>query len=233
MGSAKAAMSQLFTWRGELSCADCTLPSTTKHVALALSLYMSERGDSAFPGATRLAGDTGLNVRTVRLALQRLVDDGWLELLERGGCKGKARHANRYRATIPNGGATITRDPRSPVSDTCLVPVIHDHPKSSSTTTENPSSSSSSSRPQATSTEEENLSAVLQTIAEHRAANTTSTIKNRTAWLAKAVRNLRDDGTADRARDILARFDARPEQIAAYLEGETRALAYATRIEPS
>lgn len=86
----------LFSWRSAICQSD--LPSTTRHVALTLSLYMSERGDSAYPGAERLASDTGLTVRCVRQHLKTLEDRGWLVCRVRGGGAGKA---TEYAATIP------------------------------------------------------------------------------------------------------------------------------------
>ncbi len=99
MARAVSIMKPLFTWRSALC--DSDMPPVTRHVALSLSLYMSERGDSAFPGAERLAHDTGHHVSTVRRALKDLVAEGWLELVEAGGMKGEKRHANVYRATVP------------------------------------------------------------------------------------------------------------------------------------
>lgn len=117
-------MKPLFTWRSAIS--DSELPSVTRHVALALSLYMSERGDSAFPGATRLSRDTGLSVRAVRTHLSGLVEAGWLVLDHRGGQRGEARTANTYRAVIPNGGTTVTGEPESPVNVETLTPAPDD-----------------------------------------------------------------------------------------------------------
>jgi hypothetical protein len=86
----------LFSWRSAICQSD--LASTTRHVALTLSLYMSERGDSAYPGAERLASDTGLTVRCVRQHLKTLEERGWLVCRVRGGGAGKA---TEYAATIP------------------------------------------------------------------------------------------------------------------------------------
>lgn len=84
------------TWRSAVC--DSDLPSVTRHVALTLSVYMSERGDSAFPGAARLARDTGLSERCVRQHLGVLTAAGWLELTKRGGGR---KCANVYRAAVP------------------------------------------------------------------------------------------------------------------------------------
>ena len=85
----------LFSWRSALMGSN--LSGMTKYVALALSLYMSERGDSAFPGATRLARDMSMTDRFVRNHLAALVDKGWLTVKEGGG-RGRA---NSYEASIP------------------------------------------------------------------------------------------------------------------------------------
>ena len=89
----------LFTWRSAI--AESTLPSTTRHVAVALSLYMSERGDSAHPGPARLAQDTGLHLSTVKEKLADLERLGWVRCISRGGRRGEQRRANEYVATFP------------------------------------------------------------------------------------------------------------------------------------
>lgn len=96
----RATLSPLFTWRGAI-CDSILLPSTTRLVALVVSLHMNERGGSAFPGAALLASETGLSERAVRDHLKLLVDEGWLHLVERGGLRGERRRANAYQATIP------------------------------------------------------------------------------------------------------------------------------------
>lgn len=95
----------LLTWRS--SICDSDLPSTTRLVALALSLYMNERGGSAFPGADKLAKATGLTDRAVRDHLHKLVDTGWLVLVERGGVRGEVRRANHYRASTPEPPSVV------------------------------------------------------------------------------------------------------------------------------
>ena len=95
------SLAPLYTWRTAI----CTsgLDPTTRHVGLTLSLYMNERGGSAFPGALRLAGDTGLTERTVRDHLRSLVESGWLEILTPGGGR---KRANEYAARFPETGNT-------------------------------------------------------------------------------------------------------------------------------
>lgn len=96
-------LSQLFTWRSALC--DSDLHPTTRHVALTLSLHMSERGDSAHPGGRLLAAETGLTQKTVYEHLQRLEDAGWLVVLEEGtrgpSRRGEKRLATKYAAAFP------------------------------------------------------------------------------------------------------------------------------------
>lgn len=141
------ALKPLFTWRSAI--ADSDLPPTTRHCLLALSTYMNERGGSAFPGASLLAHDTGLHLRTVRGALSDAVARGWLEVVEKGGApKDGPRRASVYRACVP---ANVTES----VSDldwwsettggpdctdqwsSLPGPVVHDHPISSLISPEN------------------------------------------------------------------------------------------------
>lgn len=70
-------LSPLFTWRSAICQSE--LPATTRHVALTLSLHMSELGDSCYPSQSRLAEETGLARRTVNRHLSKLDGDGWLE----------------------------------------------------------------------------------------------------------------------------------------------------------
>lgn len=121
----------LYSWRSAIL--DSELAPMARFVALALSTYMSERGDSAFPGAVRLARDTGLSERAVRRYLGVLVRAGWLDLVAAGGRRGEKRRANEYRALIPDPPlplhniqgypcTTVTREPESPVTLTTATP---------------------------------------------------------------------------------------------------------------
>ena len=114
----------LFSWRAAIC--DSDLSSTTRHVALTLSLHMNERGSSAWPGPTRLARETGLNVSTVKERLRELERTGWLRCVSRGGLKGETRRANEYEAALPEPalfpqpGAVGTRCPEDPVPSASL-----------------------------------------------------------------------------------------------------------------
>jgi DNA-binding transcriptional ArsR family regulator len=86
-----------------ISSADSNLEPPSRHVALALSLYMSERGDSAWPSVARLAADTGLSLRTVQTHLGKLTEAGWLTSTPRHKADG-SRTSNLYTATVPGDG---------------------------------------------------------------------------------------------------------------------------------
>lgn len=127
-----ANIAPLFTWRSAI--ADSQLPAATRHVALALSLYMNERGGSAHPGPTLLAHDTGLHLSTVKAKLAELERTGWLVCRERGGIKGVRKCANVYEARVPvvsaDPSSTATRRPAHPVPQTTRRP-DRAHPSSS------------------------------------------------------------------------------------------------------
>lgn len=94
-------LSPLFSWRG--SICDSDLPPTSRHVALTLSLHMSERGDSCWPSQTTLAKETGLNPETVKDHLRRLNETGWLlKKVERS--KDRCGTKVYYEAVVPRGG---------------------------------------------------------------------------------------------------------------------------------
>ncbi len=132
------SMSPLFTWRSAVSSKGSGLPAPARHVALAMSLYMNERGSSAFPGASRLSDDTGLHLRTVRTHLQLLEREGWLGVRKRGGSPaGGSRMATEYVCMIPrtSGGAPpvegSTGGGDAPVTGGRLAPVAEDDRSSS------------------------------------------------------------------------------------------------------
>ncbi len=90
-----ASLSPLFTWRSAIC--DSGVAPTARHVALTLSLHMSERGDSAWPAVATLAAETGLSERGVQKALRMLEAAGWIEVVLGGG----RRRSSRYRAAVP------------------------------------------------------------------------------------------------------------------------------------
>lgn len=111
----RSTLSPLFSWRSAISSPASDLTPTTRHVALALSLYMSERGDSAWPGLATLVEDTGRSRSTVIRALKELEQAGWLEV-RHGGGRGRP---NRYRATCPKryAGRTVSGTDRASTSE--------------------------------------------------------------------------------------------------------------------
>jgi hypothetical protein len=93
----RAYLSPLFTWRSAVASKESMLTPTQRHVALTLSLHMSERGDSCFPSMARLTDETGLGLSTVREAMRRLHSLGWLHR-EVSHTRGRT---NRYTALVP------------------------------------------------------------------------------------------------------------------------------------
>jgi hypothetical protein len=136
-----AQIKPLFTWRSAIC--DSNLTPTERHVALTLALHMNERGGSAFPGAPRLARETGLHLTTVKNALGRLVEAGWLEIVARGGSpRGGRRSAHQYEARIPvayddRSPHTTGRDERDDRSSSAHRPVVLDDPSTSSSSSWN------------------------------------------------------------------------------------------------
>lgn len=90
-----ATVSPLFTWRTAIARSD--LRSTAKLVAFALSLFMSEAGDSCFPSHATLASHTSLSVSAVKQATKTLGEEGWLTK-QPGQGRGRS---TRYTATTP------------------------------------------------------------------------------------------------------------------------------------
>jgi hypothetical protein len=109
----KPRISPLFTWRSAVAESD-DLPATAKLVALTLSLYMSELGDSAFPSQATLAKRTSLNEQTVKKQLRELRRLGWLVVVANAS---KGRPV-QYAAAIPDaGGAETTPSPSESTKD--------------------------------------------------------------------------------------------------------------------
>lgn len=86
--------SPLFGWRGAVT--DSELSANAKHVALALSLHMSERGDSCFPSVETLAAETSRGKKTVIDAIRALETAGFLTV-RRDKSPGRGS-SNRYTA---------------------------------------------------------------------------------------------------------------------------------------
>lgn len=74
-----AQVSPLFTWRSVVASERGPESSTTRHVLLTLSLYMSQKGDSCFPPLDDLSDDTGLTKRSVSEHLKRAHENGWID----------------------------------------------------------------------------------------------------------------------------------------------------------
>lgn len=92
--------SSVFQWRSAITSSD--LPSTTRLVLFAISLYMNGKGEKAFPSQARLASDCGLSDRSVRDQIKRAEADGFI-----GKSKTKSKNTKhvftQYEPFIPAG----------------------------------------------------------------------------------------------------------------------------------
>ena len=114
-----AKVSPLFTWRSAL-VEDERLIASTRHVALTLSLYMSERGDSAFPSVESLAKDCARGKSTIVAAIAQLEACGWLEVERAPGKAGGRGRTNAYRAVISRTVPQQTVSVNGPEAETVL-----------------------------------------------------------------------------------------------------------------
>lgn len=81
------------------------LPPTVKLVLLALADHANDDGTGVFVGQDRLAAKCSCDERTVRRAIKRLVEMGYLEQVKRGrgpgrGHAGEPSQANVYRLVV-------------------------------------------------------------------------------------------------------------------------------------
>lgn len=101
-------LSPLFTWRSAICQSD--LPSTSRHVALVLSLHMSELGESCYPSQARLAKETGLARETVSRHLAKLEEEGWIAHVgwKSWETPGGEQKTKVWKALTPRGCQRIT-----------------------------------------------------------------------------------------------------------------------------
>jgi hypothetical protein len=125
-------VSRTLLWRQALSHERCKLTPTQRLVAHVVANHADREGKGARAGADRIAGETGLVVRTVRTSLAVLVDSGWLKLVTRGGQVGQMRVANTYHLVIPRYAlssnapvqpTTVRGSPDAPCIDPFANPV--------------------------------------------------------------------------------------------------------------
>ncbi len=90
----------LLTWRSAVSSEYGPPSAVTRHVLLALSLHMNEKGGSCFPSIATQAKETGYSRQTIMTHLLKAEQDGWL-LISQVGLRGQRWRRNDYQATIP------------------------------------------------------------------------------------------------------------------------------------
>ena len=91
----------LFTWRSAFMAKNGP-PSTTRLVLLAISLHMTEKGESSFPSYALLASETGLSKRSCMSHVQKACELGWLEVKKRTRDNG-SQSSNLYQPCVPAG----------------------------------------------------------------------------------------------------------------------------------
>lgn len=73
----------------------------TGFIGLLLATYDNGDGRGFFMSANQAEALTGLNEKTIRVHIGKLVDTGWLKVVQRGGNQGGVARASRYELTIP------------------------------------------------------------------------------------------------------------------------------------
>lgn len=98
----------LFKWRQAIK--DSTLPPSSRHIAHALSDFGDEHGGDIWPSIARLAHDSGLRDRAVRMHLKGLERAGWIQIHHRYNKKGQT--SSSYTLHIPEGFAAFPYEDR-------------------------------------------------------------------------------------------------------------------------
>lgn len=80
---------------------------TSRHVLLALNIFMSESGD-AFPSTRTIAVASGLSERSVCTHLIQMQNQGWI-LRRTAGKGGQGWKRYMYQVSIPDGEYTVKR----------------------------------------------------------------------------------------------------------------------------
>ena len=98
--SARRKLPPVVLWRRAVTAASGQMTSSVFRVAIALQEHASPDGSEAFPSTETLMREAGgLGRRTVQIALDRLVNHGWLCVTEPGGGSGNTTH---YALEIPS-----------------------------------------------------------------------------------------------------------------------------------
>lgn len=131
-------VSPLFSWRTAIARSE--LPSTTKLVALVLSLFMSELGDGCFPSYSTIAARCSLSRNATIRHVRALTKLGWLEKTKRRRRDGESE-SNLYRALVPVG-----YEDYYPSDAGSLGVATHDGPTALTTATDTASRDADASR---------------------------------------------------------------------------------------
>lgn len=97
------ARNSKFEW--ETAFIQSGLTGNTGFVGLLMATLDNGDGRNFFVTAASIERWTGLNERTVRSQIDKLIDTGWLVRTKKGGRRGNAAWASEYRLSIPDGQA--------------------------------------------------------------------------------------------------------------------------------
>lgn len=89
-----------FSWREALLQSD--LKAGPKYIALVLSTYMNDHGESCFPSQETLAEKSSRSVRDVQRALKILSEAGWIKI-SKHGFAGQQWKRSEYKISYPAG----------------------------------------------------------------------------------------------------------------------------------
>jgi hypothetical protein len=222
------------------------LSSTQRLVLVRIADHAAPDGSNAWPSLDRLVVDTCLSRRSVQRAVADLEAMGALVVEYKAGPHGVNRYSVRRSdgATVatseavdnPPDGATVSRCQVDTVTVWRRDVVTGDTERGHSDTQTIRNHPEPSSSPHGTGRGDEDdvsiVDQVVQAIARIRLerAQTRQVITDPVRWRAAVAGRLRRDGTPERIAELAGRYPtAAAGQIAAYLEGETRALALLPR----
>lgn len=92
-------------WRSAVLAPTGPSDSTARLVACVMAEFVNSDGEM-WPSASTIGERAALSERTVRSAMKRLHAEGWLTMVEPGGCR-NGRRTTRWRVSTPGGVAGV------------------------------------------------------------------------------------------------------------------------------
>lgn len=188
------------------------LSHTEKLVLLRMADFASDDGTNIYPALDRLAGDTGCSRRTVQSTLRALEALGLITIHYKAGPHG----TNRYDIDVAN----LAR-----CSD-CTVPSVDlatDGMERGNRCTQTVKNQNTPPDPPRGDEASAVIEAMIDRLLEMKGSWSGDPVRFRKRKRKELARH------SANAERLLAKFDARPSQVAAYLLGEHHALAHCAR----